>query len=96
MKASKERLVKALTASAKAHGAEWELFEEKEQFGIYSATNPLIQDIRMICQALFGNWDMLETNTSFGCITVYLNENKFLKEADEGLLKMALPAGTDI
>lgn len=96
MEVTKELLINALTVSAKAHGAECELFEEDGQFGIYSAKVPLVADIRMICQALFGHSNMLETNTSFDCITVYLNEDKFLKEANEELLKMALPAGTDI
>ena len=96
MKATKELLVKALTASAKAHNAEYELFEEDGQIAIYPVKVPLVADIRMICQALFGNCKMIETNTSFGYITVFLDEEEFLKEADEVLLKMALPAGTDI
>lgn len=95
MKPSLDLLKKALKACAKAHGAEFKDWSRDDnQLGIKSESVPVVADVRSICQALYGHCAMIEVG--WGYTVVFLDEAKFLDEADENLLRMSLPSGTEL
>lgn len=95
MKATRKLLVKALDACAKAHKVEGEHFADDGQYGVYGTTVPIISDVRMICEAFFGKASMVEVSEGF-CITIYMYEEKLLKQVNEDLLVLALPYATKL
>ena len=95
MKATRKLLVKALDACSKAHKVEGEHFADEGKYSVYGATVPIISDVRMICEAFFGKTTMVEVIDDF-CITIYMYEEKLLKQVNEDLLVLALPYGTKI
>ena len=93
MNPSVETLIKALKACAEAHGAEFcDWSEEECQVAIKSDSVPAVNDVRMICEAFYGNSSMVETG--WGYTTVYLDEESFLEKVNETLLSLALPKNT--
>lgn len=91
MKANITNLCKALKASAKAHNVEYKYWRNDGQIVVRSENVPVVADVRMICEAFFGNSDMVEVDWGVTC--VWLGEN-FLPEVDEITLQFALPHGT--
>lgn len=62
---------------------------DDSQISVRSETVPLVADVRMICEAVFGNSSMVFVD--LGNTTVYLDECKPLDKIDYDLLRMALP-----
>ena len=90
MKTTIELLKKSLQACADAHGADFcDWSGEECQLAVKSETVPVVNDVRMICEALYGRSSMVETGWSY--TTVYLDEAPFLEDVDETLLSLALP-----
>ena len=91
-----ELLKKALRKCAEEHNVPSEEWSEDGQFGIKSESVPVVADVRSICTALCGNASAVETG--WGYTNVYLDEAEynFLPEANEVILRMALPAGTEL
>ena len=95
MKPTIDLLKKALEVCANAHGVEFSDWSEVDaQFGVKSESVPVVSDVRMICEAFYGNASMVEAG--WGYTTVFLNECPYRDELDEATLKMALPYGTTL
>lgn len=95
MKATLEILKKALGACAKAHRAElcdWSEYDR--QIAIKSESVPVVADVRMICEAFYGNSSMVEVG--WGYTNVYEDEAPMLSEVDGQKLRLALPHGTEL
>ena len=94
MKATIKNITKALEMCAKAHHSDWEYYPEEWQFCISATTIPVVADIRAICEAFYGDSQMVEVETSFGWTNIYLDEEPFLSEVRTKVLELALPAGS--
>ena len=94
MKASIKKIAKALEMCAKAHHTDWEYYPEEWQFCIKAITVPVVADIRTICEAFYGNSQMVEVEPSFGWTNVYIDEEPFLSDVRTKILELALPAGS--
>ena len=95
----KDRLINALKACAKAHGAECRLYDDDPddmQFCISSASVPVVADVEMFAEAFFGSTRPVYVDRSWGVTTVYFATLPFLDEVDEVLLNMALPSGVEV
>ncbi len=95
MKATLETLKKALRACAKAHCAELCDWSEYDlQIAIKSESVPVVADVRMICEAFYGNSSMVEVG--WGYTNVYEDAATMLPEVDVQKLRLALPRGTEL
>lgn len=98
MKATLENLRKALKASAQAHNAEYQDWEDEGQIGIRSETPATVNDIRMILEAFYGSAGVRLCDVGYGYTTVYIYD--FMEDpgrnVNEGLLGLALPHGTKL
>jgi len=95
MKATLETLKKALAACARAHKSEFSDWSEEDgQVAIKSESVPVINDVRMICEAFFGSARMVEVG--WGYTNVYLDECEMKTRVDETTLRLALPFGTEL
>lgn len=98
MKATIANLKKALKACAKAHNVEFKNWTADGQVGVHSETIPVVADVKMIIEAFYGNKARNElVDTGWGYTTIYLYSTMNTKnDVDETLLKLALPAGTEL
>lgn len=88
MKANLENLKEAMQRCATAHGAKFCDWSDEEQLGIDKANVPVMQDVRMICEAFFGTFSPIDED--WGYTVVWLGM-PFLNEVNIDLLNMALP-----
>ena len=89
MDANLENLKQAMQKCATAHGANFCDWSDEDQLAIDKANVPVMADVRMICEALFGTFSPLDED--WGYTVVWLGTS-FLSEVNEQLLAMALPA----
>lgn len=94
----KEMIIDALTKCAQAHNVEpqTELEEGNDQFFVMETNPALLSDIYTIAEAFYGTHDMVEEDSFWGTITVYLDEEPFLDVIDRNKLATALPSGTKL
>lgn len=92
MKANITNLRKALKASADAHKVEFKYWRNDAQMALKSESVPVIGDVQMICDAFYGNHEMVDVCCGYTC--VFLDESEFLPQVNEMLLGLALPYGT--
>lgn len=93
MKATLENLKWAMAQCAQAHGAEFCDWSDEDQLGIHKTGVPLYADVRSICRAFFEG--EAEVEEDWGYTTVWLYA-PFRENVDLPVLRMALPAGTQI
>lgn len=91
MKANFTNLRKALKASADAHKVKFEHWRDDGMMALESVTIPVMNDVQMICDAFFGNHEMVEECFGYTCVSFGYD---FLPEVDEMTLQFALPYGT--
>lgn len=94
MKANVTNLRKALKASAEAHKVQFKWWRNEGHMSLESESVPVLADVRMICEAFYGQAGMIEVN--WGYTIVWLGEANFLPEVDEKKLYLALPYGTKL
>ncbi len=87
-----ENFKKAMKICADAHHSEYADWEEDMQVAIKSESVPVVADVRSICDAFFGNHNMIDVD--WGYTNVYLDEGEFLPKVNTTVLMMALPHGT--
>ena len=97
MKGSFFLFEQALTACAKAHGVEAHLNQTNHNATLAGGGVPLLSDLRMICEAIFGNRNLVLETGDFGpleFLTVRYGQAVPLEKVDETSLMLALPRGT--
>lgn len=93
LKPSITLLCRALAICASAHGADYRPALEEGQVNISANSVPVVADVKLICEAFYGNASMVDSEWG---TTVYLDEADFLKRVNERLLYLALPFGTHL
>ena len=89
MKANLENLKEAMQKCATAHGAKFCDWSDEDQLAIDKTGVPLMCDVRRICEAFFGTFSPLDEDCGY---TVVWLDMPFMREVNEQLLAMALPA----
>ena len=96
----KKKLIAALEKCAEAHHAKGELYDYAPgdtQFAVMADSVPVIADLRMIAEAFFGtSRGIVCPDHSWGYVNVLLDAEPMLPEANEHLLRLALPKGTEL
>ncbi len=89
MEANLENLKNAMRQCAEAHKAKFCDWSDDDQLAIDKANVPTLADVRMICEAFFGSFVPLDEEWGYTVVNLCM---PFLREVNEPLLSMALPA----
>ena len=102
MKANIQNLKSVLSLCAQAHKCEYKDYSSMHEIALFSATIPLVADVRMILDAFYGTHPCdcypIEVYALFGCtsINLYPTMDTDSEVKDPQLLSLALPHGTDL
>ena len=88
MKANLSNLKDALQRCAAAHGAKFCDWSDEDQLAIDKTNVPVMQDVRLICEAFYGTFSPLDEDCGYTVVWLCM---PFLQEVNVQLLNMALP-----
>lgn len=93
MKPSKQNLITAVKLCANAHERNFEDWSEDDQVAVQGDSVPIVSDMRMICEAFYGNRSFFECD--WGYTTIWIDDSSFSEKVDMSKLIMALPVTTN-